>query len=122
MFVRSVLLALSILLLPLGFSASAVAADDQATLAQGKQVYFSRCAHCHGESGKGDGHLVGVLKVKPVDLSQLDENGCVAKKVLGAVLGRHESGLEGNKMPLLMDVLSLEEVYAVTSYVETLAR
>lgn len=121
MFVRSVLFAFSLLSLTLGFSAPATA-TDQATVEQGKQVYFSRCAHCHGEGGQGDGHLVGVLKVKPADLSQLDEKGCVAKKVLGAVLGRHESGLEGNKMPLMMDVLSLEEVYAVTSYVETLVK
>ena len=104
-----------------GFVTQAVA-EDGALVSAGKQVYTNRCLHCHGENGRGDGSLVTALKVKPADLSVLNQNSCVAKKVLAAVLGRHKTGDEEIKMPPLKEVLTLEKVHAVSAYIETLQR
>lgn len=37
----------------------------------GKSLYLHYCSSCHGESGRGDGPLAGVLQLKPADLTQL---------------------------------------------------
>ena len=99
------------------------AASDQADLAmKGEKIYQELCVHCHGAKGDGQGHLVKFLKIKPADLTQINKDGCMAKSVLKAVLGRHKTGYENVEMPLLKDRLSLEEVYAVTEYIETIVK
>lgn len=44
----------------------ATAGDDAA-----KTLYTHYCSSCHGESGKGDGPLAGVMQLAPADLTQL---------------------------------------------------
>ena len=38
-----------------------------ANIEQGKAIYKTYCASCHGETGKGDGPAAGVLKPPPRD-------------------------------------------------------
>lgn len=45
-------------------SASSVPAQNQA---EGRKLYASYCASCHGDKGKGDGVATGSLPVKPKD-------------------------------------------------------
>jgi mono/diheme cytochrome c family protein len=40
----------------------------------GKQMYSSYCAPCHGVNGRGDGPVASALKQKPVDLTVLSRN------------------------------------------------
>jgi mono/diheme cytochrome c family protein len=40
----------------------------------GKQMYVSYCASCHGLDGRGHGPVAGTLKVPPADLSLLSKN------------------------------------------------
>jgi mono/diheme cytochrome c family protein len=40
----------------------------------GKRVYVSRCAVCHGVSGKGDGPFAAQLKAHVADLTQIQKN------------------------------------------------
>lgn len=40
----------------------------------GQREYESNCAACHGVSGKGDGPVAEVLKVRVPDLTQLSRN------------------------------------------------
>jgi mono/diheme cytochrome c family protein len=40
----------------------------------GKQMYKSYCASCHGEYGKGNGPVAPALKQQPADLSVLSKN------------------------------------------------
>jgi len=40
----------------------------------GKTEYMNKCAVCHGQSGKGDGGAVDLLKVAPADLTLLAKN------------------------------------------------
>jgi mono/diheme cytochrome c family protein len=44
-------------------------ASSDAILAKAKKVYVENCLQCHGESGKGDGPMSGMLKERPADLS-----------------------------------------------------
>ncbi len=37
----------------------------------GKGLYLKYCSACHGESGKGDGVVSGLMRPKPTDLTQL---------------------------------------------------
>lgn len=110
-----------LVLLSSGFAPQVIAADT-ALVEAGSQVYTNRCLHCHGPNGQGDGSLIAALKVKPADLSVISQNGCVAKKVLAAVLGRHKTGDAEIKMPPLKEVLTIEKVYAVSAYIETLQK
>lgn len=117
--IKSILFSTGLLLSAVATEVSAV---DQALVEQGSKVYFNHCLHCHGEKGEGDGHLIAALKVKPANLTQLNSSGCVTKKVLGAVLGRHKSGYADSKMPLLKSAISLEDVYAISEFIETLQK
>ena len=40
----------------------------------GKREYMDRCAVCHGESGKGDGGMIDILRTAPSDLTTLSRN------------------------------------------------
>jgi mono/diheme cytochrome c family protein len=40
----------------------------------GKQMFTSYCAPCHGADGKGAGPVAPALKIKPIDLTLLSEN------------------------------------------------
>lgn len=40
----------------------------------GKQMYTSYCAPCHGTDGRGNGPAAGALKAQPTDLTVLSRN------------------------------------------------
>ena len=44
-------------------------ASSDAVLAKAKNAYEENCLMCHGETGKGDGPMAGMLKEKPPDVS-----------------------------------------------------
>lgn len=48
---------------------SSPATAPAADLKEGKQIYDTACAACHGTSGKGDGPGAGALDPKPRDFS-----------------------------------------------------
>lgn len=102
-------------------SGTAVASDVQD---KGRAVYAQRCLHCHGENADGKGHLIDFLKVVPADLTALNrqKKGCVAERVLKAVIGRHATGNKEHKMPLLKDYLSPEEVYFVSEFIKSIQK
>ena len=43
--------------------------SSEAVLTKAKKVYVENCLQCHGETGKGDGPMSGMLKERPADLS-----------------------------------------------------
>lgn len=47
----------------------AAAAEDPV----GKDEYMNSCATCHGESGRGDGQIAGLMTVKVPDLTRIAE-------------------------------------------------
>ena len=44
-------------------------ASSDAVLTKAKSNYEENCLMCHGETGKGDGPMAGMLKEKPPDVS-----------------------------------------------------
>jgi mono/diheme cytochrome c family protein len=44
-------------------------AGDDAT--QGKKLYLKYCSACHGQTGKGDGVVSGLMRPQPTDLTQI---------------------------------------------------
>ena len=99
----------------------AMAADP---VDKGRAVYAQRCLHCHGENADGKGHLIDFLKVTPADLTTLkrQNKACVAERVLKAVIGRHATGNNEHKMPLLKDYLSPEDIYFVSEFVKSVQK
>ena len=45
--------------------------ERQDAIAFGKVSYRVYCQSCHGESGKGNGRLAALMKVRPADLTQI---------------------------------------------------
>jgi mono/diheme cytochrome c family protein len=107
----------------LGLGVAQAAPPSQEVLDKGRQEFETRCKHCHGEKGDGQGHLNAFLKIVPANLTQLkakDPQTCVAERVLKAVLGRHTTSDEKHKMPLLAEVLTPESIYFLSEYVKSI--
>jgi mono/diheme cytochrome c family protein len=70
----------------------------------GKQMYVSYCASCHGLDGRGHGPAAGTLKVPPADLSMLSKNNQGVfpdKHVLAVIRFGIETKAHGSKeMPV----------------------
>lgn len=45
-------------------------ASDQDRRAEGRALYMTHCASCHGTSARGDGPAAGSMRVAPADLTQ----------------------------------------------------
>ena len=94
--------------------ASALAAVTEETL--GKTEYQTRCAMCHGVSGKGDGWLVDHLMQRPPSLTQLKKkNGGVfpLAKVTDVIYGKAQVKLHGpREMPVWGEVYREEQEMA----------
>lgn len=73
----------------------------------GKQEFTRSCAACHGEGGKGDGLVAGLLLAKPPDLTLISKrhNGeFPASWVYRIIDGRNEMRPHGSKeMPIWGD-------------------
>src|SRR5579863_2583538 len=74
---------LSLIMLAAGFVLAMGYADqsrhtviqvDRTSPSDGKQMYTSYCAPCHGIDGKGNGPAAQALKAQPVDLTVLARN------------------------------------------------
>jgi mono/diheme cytochrome c family protein len=113
---------------PAGAAAEAGAAfvwppgsDLAADVPVGQRVYARHCAICHGVDGKGDGPAASSLHPKPRDFS----GGIFKfKSVKGSVAPRLEDvrrsirqGIAGTSMPAWHDLLTTDEVDAVSEYV-----
>jgi high-affinity iron transporter len=92
------------LILVVTWGSSAVRAAD------GKAVYDTRCAVCHGATGQGDGPGAAIFKTKPQKFTDpAFWQGNPDQKIYQAVtMGYHEMG----KMDL-----SPDEIKAVTGYI-----
>lgn len=79
-------------------------ADDKDRYDIGKREYLNRCAVCHGQSGKGDGGAIDILKATPADLTTLaKKNGGVfpVDRVSAVIDGRQAVKGHGSRdMPI----------------------
>ena len=82
-------------------------AQEEPIEAIGKQEFIRSCAACHGESGKGDGLVAGLLLVKPPDLTSIrkrHDGEFPTSWVYRIIDGRNEMRPHGSKeMPIWGD-------------------
>ena len=56
---------------------------------EGRRLFMTYCASCHGTAGRGDGPVADTLRVRPADLTQLAKDGpFVADRVHRIIDGR----------------------------------
>jgi mono/diheme cytochrome c family protein len=92
------------------FAAGAAIALASAATAQdggvGGQEYMIACAGCHGESGRGDGPLAGLLEIDTPNLTMLAEKAGGTfpyEETLLVIDGRNEIRAHGSEMPVWGD-------------------
>jgi mono/diheme cytochrome c family protein len=104
----------------------------------GKELYLSACASCHGASGCGDGPVARALKSAPPDLTQLARThggefprALVIETITGertiAAHGTREMpvwsrrfGTGGFGAPAVASVYAHRNVEALTTYIESI--
>jgi mono/diheme cytochrome c family protein len=105
----------------MGVNGLAVAAEkEKGKVDLGKQEYQNKCAICHGQSGKGDGGIIDLLKKAPSDLTVLSKkNGGVFPfdRVYAVIDGREVVKGHGDRdMPIWGKDYSTEKVRAAEHY------
>ena len=98
---------------------SVVWAQDQA---EGKKLYLTYCATCHGDAGKGDGSAGLSLPVRPAD----DTNGAAMNQLSDSFLINIISkggGAVGKStfMPAWGGALNDKQIRDVVSYIRSIA-
>jgi mono/diheme cytochrome c family protein len=96
-------------------------AGDAAAAAEGKKVYETNCASCHGNTGKGDGAAAASLNPKPQPLATTE--GSLSD---GYVIWRISEGGGmapfNSAMPAWKSVLSEEQIWQAVAYIRTLPK
>ena len=91
-------------------------AGNTDVLKEGKSLYTSYCAPCHGEKGKGDGVAAASLSTKPADHSSAYVQG----QTDGALFWLITEG--NNPMPTYKQALSENQRWELVNYIRTLAK
>lgn len=85
-------------------SSAQARAEPRGPRSDGELLYQLHCLTCHGESGKGNGPMARILKIKPANLRRLSaRNGGTfpAKEMYHVIDGRRAISGHGSKeMPL----------------------
>ena len=89
--------------------------ETQGNLDDGKTVYETNCANCHGNEGKGDGPVGQALVPPPSDLTATKNKS--DQDLLNAI----NNGRPGTAMPSWKSDLSVQEIQDVLSYIRSLS-
>ena len=98
------------LCLPLGRSALAATAEE------GRRLYASRCAFCHGTAGNGDGPAGAALKPPPTNFATTDYWKHATPESIKTVI---ESGKAGTAMVAFKASLNAEQIDALIAHLRT---
>ena len=94
-------------------------------VSQGRRLYVSYCADCHGATGRGDGYNAVHLDPHPRDLTDHDEPymaGLTNDQIVEAIQ-KGGRGIDTTPlMPAFGGTFSEEELWAGTAYIRTLHR
>ena len=80
----------------------------------GKSLFATNCAPCHGDSGRGDGPVVHLLKTRPKDLVTGNSKDLPDGYLYGTIRGG------GIAMPSYADAMSAHERWQVVTFVRSL--
>lgn len=93
-------------------------AGNSASIKNGKVLYQSYCAACHGKNGRGDGPAAASLNPKPADHT----SAAVQAESDGTLFYKLSEGLKGTAMPPFKAVLHDDQRWAIVNYIKTLSR
>ncbi|MBI2566977.1 MAG: cytochrome c [Candidatus Schekmanbacteria bacterium] len=94
---------------------SNVSVDRAASVAQGKELFQTRCKLCHGPLGRGDGPTGKFLQPKPTDLT----SSVVTSQTDGEIFWKIS---EGNPpMPAHKEILSEEQRWSLVDLIRSLS-
>ncbi|MBI3090992.1 MAG: c-type cytochrome [Candidatus Tectomicrobia bacterium] len=89
---------------------------------EGKRLYQSYCANCHGVTGKGDGPLAAVLSPRPRDHTDAEKMSHLTDKDIFNVISQGGVATQASRfMPPWSGVLSNEQIWSLVAYVRRLA-
>lgn len=88
---------------------------DAVTLKEGRTMYVSYCAPCHGDKGKGDGVASSGLAIKPANHTSV----AVQSQTDGALFWEITEG--HNPMPSYKQALTEKQRWELVNYIRTLA-
>ena len=103
---------LLVLLVPLLVGCS----DSRSPLTGGQALYASRCAFCHGDTGRGDGHIGIALKPAPRDFTnpkfwegrtRASLEKAILTGVPGSAMSSHRGTMSDEELRGLIDYLML---------------
>lgn len=90
--------------------------NDISLIADGKKLYQSSCAPCHGNKGKGDGAAAASLTPKPADHT----SAALKSETDGELFWKIA---EGRKvMPGWKGALSEKQMWSLVNYIRTLSK
>ena len=110
---RKVFTAMAAIALVLSVNGAARAADAK----KGKIAYNSRCAFCHGASGKGDGPAAAQLKPPPTNFATQKFWKDATPEGIKTVI---ENGKQGTSMTSFKASLNAEQIDDIIAYLQTL--
>jgi mono/diheme cytochrome c family protein len=92
------------------------------TVAEGKTLYTTYCASCHGEQGKGDGVAARSLPVKPADHTNGVVMNQMSDKFLTEIITKGGSAVnKSGFMPAWGSSLNNKQVSDIVAFVRSLA-
>lgn len=101
----------------------ALAAAQQANLANGKAKYLEHCAACHGKEGKGDGPDAKDLNPKPRNHTDGNVMNRLRDNYLFTVVKNGGQAVgKSDQMPGWGNILSDQDITDVIAFVRTLAK
>jgi mono/diheme cytochrome c family protein len=101
-------------------ASGAAPAVSAATLEQGRALYKTNCAACHGESGKGDGPGAGVLKPPPRDHTDRAYMSTLTDKQIHDVI-KMGGAIKGRPLMPSHPQFKEAELAALVAYVRSLS-
>ena len=92
-------------------------ASSDAVLTKAKSNYEENCLMCHGEAGKGDGPMAGMLKERPPDLT---DTKMMAEMTDGQIFWQITKGVK--PMPSFENKISEEERWGLVHLMRSLSK